>query len=138
MQLLDDVTVLTECETVVKGEWADGQPYVSTETIEALLGWQLKPEGLCRNEVCIPISDQIGSTVADSLNLEDTTRLIGRPILSDPENNVIAIGQPYETRSLALNDRVAPNFTLTDIAGVNRSLSDWTGKKRLLVAFSSW
>ena len=30
------------------------------------------------------------------------------------------------------------DFVLTDLDGVPRTLAGWTGKKRLLVAFSSW
>ena len=48
------------------------------------------------------------------------------------------LGAPALDRSAALKDRVAPGFTLTDIDGESRSLADYAGKKRLLVAFSSW
>jgi hypothetical protein len=133
-----EIVVLADKATVVKGSWVEGEPYVTPEDLETVLGWQVKPEGLCKNDACIPIGNSINFGEGDYLNLEEAATLVGHPSLSAPEVGMITIGQAHDVRSKALKDRVAPNFTLSDISGVDRSMSDWTGKKRLLVAFSSW
>ena len=71
----------------------------------------------------------VGRRVADAL---------GRPTLVDAEAATMVVGAPAAARQGALRDRQAPDFTLTDLDGVPKTLAGWTGKKRLLVAFSSW
>ena len=138
MGKLDEVIVLSQETTALQGAWIDDEPYVTPEDLETVLGWQVKPEGLCKNDACIPIGDSVNFGEGDSMNLKDVATLVGHPSLSAPEVGMIAIGQAHDVRSKALKDRVAPNFTLPDISGIDRSMSDWVGKKRLLVAFSSW
>jgi len=50
----------------------------------------------------------------------------------------VAVGEPTTERHQAVYDRIAPNFTLPDLDGMPCSLSDWSGRKRLLVVFASW
>jgi len=138
MEKTNEIIVLSEKVNALEGSWIDGEPYVTSTDVEKVLGWQVKPEGLCRGDVCIPIDDGIVSQDDNSLNLKDVAALAGRPSLSAPEAGIITIGQPHAVRSKALKDRIAPDFKLPDISGVDRALSDWSGKKRLLVAFSSW
>ena len=134
----NEVTVLCDDPVVLDGSWVDGEPYVSSEDVKEILGWELKNEGLCKGEVCIPLGDQVNSDLDDSFNLSELARLVGRPSLTTSDIGAITIGQPYSVRSEALTKRTAPDFKLPDLAGVDRALSDWAGKKRLLVAFSSW
>ena len=138
MEKINEIIVLSEKVNALEGSWIDGEPYVTATDIEKVLGWQVKPEGLCRGDVCIPIDDGIVSQDDNSLNLKDVAAIAGRPSLSAPEARIITIGQPHAVRSKALKDRIAPDFTLPDISGADQALSDWAGKKRLLVAFSSW
>ncbi len=138
MEKTNEIIVLSEKVNTLEGSWIDGEPYVTSTDVEKVLGWQVKLEGLCRGDVCIPIDDGIVSQDDNSLNLKDVAALAGRPSLSAPEAGIITIGQPHAVRSKALKDHIAPDFKLPDISGVDRALSDWSGKKRLLVAFSSW
>ena len=110
---------------------------IATDALMDILGWELKDEGLRRDELCVP-AERATLETDGKLDLAAVARTLGRPSILDPETNAIAIGAPATDRSAALKDRVAPNFSLTDIDGVSRSLADYAGKKRLLVAFSSW
>tara|TARA_B100001113_G_C20939855_1_gene548205 strand:+ start:148 stop:564 length:417 start_codon:yes stop_codon:yes gene_type:complete len=133
-----EITVLADQPVATEGSWSDGQPYLASEEIERVLGWELKIEGLCKGDSCIPLGDNINSDSEGAYNLSQIADLVGRPTLTDEAAGIVAIGQPYNVRSAALTQRIAPDFSLPDISGVDRALSDWAGKKRLLVAFSSW
>ena len=134
----NEITVLSEMPMVIEGSWVDGEAYIPSENIEGVLGWELKTEGLCKGNVCIPLGDKVDSNSNDSFNLSHLAALVGRPSLTASDVGAVTIGLPYNVRSEALTKRVAPDFSLPDISGVDRALSDWAGKKRLLVAFSSW
>jgi len=56
----------------------------------------------------------------------------------DADAGIVAIALDQEQRRAALESLAAPDVTLRDLDGVEHSLSDWRGKKRLLHAFSSW
>ena len=138
MMTLCEITVLSDRTVVIEGSWVDGAPYLSAKDVEGVLGWELKTEGLCKGDACIPLSDNVHSNSQGAFNLSELADLVGRPSLTDEAAGIVAIGQPYNVRSDALTQRIAPDFSLPDISGVDRALSDWAGKKRLLVAFSSW
>ena len=138
MTTTSEITVLADKPIDTKGSWVDGAPYLPSSEIERTLDWELKPEGLCKGDACIPLGDEVHSTSDGTHNLVQIANLVARPCLADEAAGIVTIGQPSNVRADALTQRIAPNFSLPDISGVDRSLSDWAGKKRLLVAFSSW
>ena len=138
MQTNHDITVLADSVISVAGKWRDGVPFIDAGDVELIFGWEVKSEGLCKNDACIPLPNQHGIEDEGHLHLGQVAKLIGHPTLIDSETQTVVIGQPSAVRSSALKDRIAPDFKLPDIHGIDRALSDWAGKKRLLVAFSSW
>ena len=138
MQKSSDVTVLTDSTMAISGHWTKEGPYINAEEIKEILGWEVKPEGLCKEDTCIPIDEHKDLEDQGRYSLREIANLTGHPALVSSETQTIAIGQPSALRASALRDKVAPDFKLPDIDGVDRALSDWAGKKRLLVAFSSW
>ncbi len=116
-------------------------PYVSQAALRASLGWVLKPEGLCRDAVCVPVEDPAklrSKENPDLLDIVAVAELIDRPAAIDAESGLVAIGLERSRRQRALHDLQAPDFTLSDLDGKPRSLSDYSKQKRLLFAFSSW
>jgi hypothetical protein len=111
---------------------------VSEQTLSSELGWTLKPEGLCREEVCVLVPDRARLVSDAGVDLETFAELMDRPVVVDPVAGLTAIGAPREQRRGALNDLHAPDFALPDLDGGVTALSDHRSKKRLLVAFSSW
>jgi hypothetical protein len=98
----------------------------------AVLGWERKPEGLCRDEVCIPVA-------ADKrLGLTDIASLLGRPLAMDTSEHVAALAASAGDRSDALRSGMAPDFELPDVDGVLHRLSDHQGRKVVLYAYASW
>ena len=101
----------------------------------AMLGWDRKPEGLCRDEVCIPVP--VG-TPAGGLDAELLARLVGRPLAIDHDEHVAAFAAPAAERAASLRSGTAPDFELPDVHGVLHRLSDFRGKKVVLYAYASW
>ena len=68
----------------------------------------------------------------------DITNTLGFSNVLDVELGLAAVDTFSLLRSSALKDRKAPNIELPDVDGQLHSLSEWSDKKKLLVAFSSW
>ena len=102
------------------------------------LGWTLRPEGLCRGEVCVLVPDRAALVGPDGIDLTVLGDLLDRPVVVDVESGLAAVGLERGRRRSALVDLVAPDFRLPDLDGGLTALSDHRSKKRLLVAFSSW
>ena len=132
------ITVLGDEVATTTGEWADGRPLIEPDALTAAIGWTLKPQGLCRDDQCVLVGDGSAITVGDKLDLAAVAKAVDQPTVVDSDAGFVVLGQPNAARRAALQDRQAPDFTLADLDGTNHSLSDYAGKKRLLVAFSSW
>ena len=115
-----------------------GEFEISTKDLERTTGWVLKPEGLCRGEICVPIRDPQTLSHDNQIDLDEFARLLNLNILVDPKHAVAALGERAETRSEAMSSLDAPDFTLPDIHGRQVSFSDFNRRKRLLLAWSSW
>jgi hypothetical protein len=98
----------------------------------SVLGWELKPEGLCRGEVCVPLRDGRMPTV-DQLG-----QLLGRPSAIDVDERVVAFAASPDDRAGAIGSGLAPDFELPDLDGVLHRLSDHQGRKVVLYAYASW
>jgi len=131
--LVDESTPVTVAG-VIRGDTIR----VSPSVVERALGWQLKPEGLCRGETCIPIRDRAALLDADGIELGALARLLDRPLAMDVEEAVAVLGASAADRSQRLASREAPDFTLPDLQGRPHSLSDHRGRKKLLIAWASW
>ena len=113
-------------------------PVIAADQLEATLGWILKPEGLCRDDTCVIVSDRAAIERDGGIDATAVADLLDRPWALDEASNTVAVGAPRAARRGALNDLQAPDFVLPDLDGTAHALSDHRSKKRLLVAFSSW
>ena len=107
-------------------------------TLEEATGWALKPEGLCRDDVCVPVRDRDALVAGERVDLGAAAAALGRPTVIDADLGIVAVALDRERRVTALQSLVAPDVTLHDLDGVPHALSQWRGQKRLLHAFSSW
>jgi len=112
--------------------------YLSSDALHAALGWELKPQGLCQAERCIPVAGQPGLVTADGVDLAALAALLSRPLAVDIAERTAYLGASAAERSAQLTTLEAPDFTLPDLTGRLHSLSDYRGKKVLLVAYASW
>lgn len=104
----------------------------------ARLGWELHPEGLCRDGLCVPVPADAGLEANGGVDLVTLAGVIDRPLALDIEERAGYLGVSAGERQRALRSLVAPDFTLPDLAGRPHRLSDHRGKKVLLVAYASW
>lgn len=111
---------------------------VAPADFAAATGWLLKPEGLCREDVCVPVRDRSRLVVGDGIDVEAAAAALGRPAVVDPRRGVAAFGAPAYEVADAMRSLDAPDFTLPDIDGRPVSLHDYDRRKRLLLAWSSW
>jgi len=111
---------------------------IASGDLQATLGWQLKPEGLCRGEICVPVRDRSGLESDGGIDLAAFAAALGRPLAADPAESAAALGAAPDDRAAALASLEAPDFTLPDLAGELHTLSDHRGKKVLLIAYASW
>lgn len=139
MVAMRELTVLNpESTTTVPARWADGSVIVDGAGLEAAFGWSLEEQGLCRGDVCVPVPAGSAVRRPDGADLVATAELLGSSCLVDAEHGVVAVGVAEARRRSALQGRRAPDFTLPDLDGVDRSLEEFADRKRLLVAFASW
>jgi hypothetical protein len=111
-------------------------PRLSPEESERVSGWTLKPEGMCRDDLCVALgSDMVQDGRVD---IAAFWRRLGHPVVSDKAGEVWVLGTAAESRSAALAGLEAPDFSLPDLAGVSRTLSSLRGSKVFLTTWASW
>jgi hypothetical protein len=116
------------------------QLWLTAEELQAATGWDLKPQGFCLEERCIPIPPgrEREFRARDRLNLTALARQAGQPLVHDARHDVWSLGETAEMASARLAALEAPDFTLPDLDGGMHSLSDYRGKKVLLMSWASW
>jgi len=111
---------------------------VPVAVVGDVLGWDLRPEGLCRNNVCVPLPNRDDVVHDDRIDLVAVAHLTGSQTLIDQDASTIAISVPTQSRRQTLIGKQAADFALPDLDGEMHSLSEFAGKRRLLVAFATW
>jgi len=106
--------------------------------LERSLGWEMKSQGLCRGDVCIPVTGRAGLVGDGGLDLAGFAELVQRPLALDLDERVASLGASARERAEVLQGGVAPDFTLPDLTGREWTLGGLRGKKVLLVAYASW
>ena len=116
--------------------------WLSNADLTAASGWELKPEGACKGDVCIPISPlrevEFVRGGGKAFNLGAFARHLSQPVVHDDKAGVWYFGEAAAKRSDALRSLEAPDFELPDLDGKMHKLSDYRGKKVLLAAWASW
>lgn len=122
----------------VPAETRDGRVLLDAGVIRRTLGWELKPEGFCRDGVCVPIPGDAEVLDGGAVDLAAFAALLRCPLALDIERRAAYLGVAAGERAEALQSLEAPGFTLPDLDGRPHALSDHRGKKVFLVAWASW
>ena len=141
-----EVTVLFD-DTVVRVERTLADPndlWVLPADLTRINRFELKPEGACLDAFCIPVrQDEDGAMFVTRagqgwFNVAELARQLQQGYAVDHDNQVWSFGQIPQTRQSFLQSAIAPDFTLADRQGNPVSLSDFRGKKVLIVTWASW
>jgi hypothetical protein len=103
----------------------DGEDlWVDSGTLAEATGWELKPEGFCRDEICVPLPRGRESEFrqGSEVNAAKLWRHAGQPSL----------------RGSKLESLQAPDVALPDLDGRIHRISDHLGKKIFLSTWASW
>jgi hypothetical protein len=120
-----------------------GQLWITTADLKRATHFAVKPQGVCRDELCFPLPKsrrqdflrpEAGRTW---FNLSAFAALVHQPVARDAALSTWYFGLRSDQRPF-LNSLEAPDFTLPDLQGKPHSLSDFRGKKILLVTWASW
>ena len=137
-------TVLLPGESVVvEAHGAEGEDlWLDPPALARCGGWEIKPEGLCRGALCVPVPP--GKALVDAggagprVNLTALARHMGQPVAASSEHAVWSIGATAKDAADRLLSLEAPDFTLLDMDGKPYSLSSFRGRKVFLLAWASW
>ena len=100
--------------------------------LERRTGWQIKPQGACKGDRCVPLPPMDTQRVDITL-LADR---LGMPLVHDEPSGLWCLGPEAGGRALA--DVQAPDLVLPDISGQEFHLDSLRGSKVVLVAWASW
>ena len=93
-------------------------------------GWELRPEGVCRGDRCVPVPPEARGDV------RQLAESLGMPLVQDAATGTWCLGP--ESGGRALVTASAPELVLPDHRGDPFALSSLLGRKVLLVAWASW
>ncbi len=100
-------------------------------------GWEIKPEGACKAEVCVPLP--AAARLADGrLDVSIVAERLGMPLVADEAHGIWALGPETAVTGRVLTSAVAPDLELPDADGNPFQLSSLRGKKVVLVSWASW
>jgi hypothetical protein len=110
--------------------------WLSAADAVRVTGWALKPEGMCRDDVCVPLP--AAGVRPGAVDVAAFWRRLGNPVLHDDAGATWVLGVGADARNDALAGLAAPDFTLPDLAGTPHTLSALRGKKVFLSTWASW
>lgn len=106
---------------------------IDAGAFHAATGWQIKPEGACKGDVCVPLGRS--SSADGGFDLVATADRLGMAIVADAEAGLWSIG-PESLGGRSLTTAEAPELTLPDVlTGEEVALSSYRGQK---VVLASW
>jgi hypothetical protein len=96
-------------------------------------GWSIRPEGACRGDLCVPLSD---GPRGDDVDVAVLAQELGMSIARH-SRDLAALG-PASFGGRALSSAEAPDLVLPDFAGNEFDLRTLRGQKVVLVAWSPY
>lgn len=133
-------TILIEQHEFAVAPAAEGPGlWLSSADLKRVTGFTLKPEGLCKDAICVPVARGEDSLVKNgAVDVVAFWRHIGHPVVHDKAADAWALGIGSGARTQVLEALEAPQFSLPDLDGRMHSISAQRGKKVFLATWASW
>lgn len=118
--------------------------WVLPQDLPRINDFVLKPEGACLADLCIPVRQDRDSEMFVTragqgwFNVTELARRLQQAYAVDDERGVWSFGSIPVTRNAFLQSAMAPDFALPDREGRLVRLSDFRGKKVLVITWASW
>lgn len=125
---------------------ASEQLWISTADLTRATRFEIKPQGVCRDELCFPLPKarmqeflrkDDAAAGKSWFNLTAFAGLVHQPVAHDTATFTWYFGLRSDQQQ-ALASLRAPDFKLPDMEGKMHSLSDFRGKKVFLITWASW
>jgi hypothetical protein len=104
-------------------------PRIDPGELAAHTGWEIRPEGACKADRCVPLPD-------GRLDPETLAQRLGMALVADEEHGLWALGPESGGRALLSADM--PDLELPDRNGRPFSLRSLRGTRIVMVAWASW
>ena len=108
---------------------------LAPDELLAATGWEIKPEGACKDDVCVPLT---GVDVRDDGTIDAggfATRM-GMPLVGDEGHGIWALGP--RAGGYCLDSAALPPIVLDDFNGTTFDVASLRGRKVFLLAWASW
>jgi hypothetical protein len=96
--------------------------------LERRTGWTIKPEGACRDDVCVPLPEPF--------DVRELAERLGMALVHDEGHGVWALGP--ESGGRALQSARLPDIVLPGRDGEDFALRSLRGTKVFMIAWASW
>jgi len=97
-------------------------------------GWEIKPEGACRDDVCVPLPSPF--------DVRDLSTRLGMALVQDEDHGLWALGpesgESGKPGGRALASARLPDIVLPDRSGEDFAISSLRGTKVFMIAWASW
>jgi hypothetical protein len=103
---------------------------------ERISGWEVKPEGACQDEVCVPLPP-LASDAEGRIDVTVVAERLGMPLAHDEAHGLWALG-PRSGERRVLDSTQMPELVLPDFDGGAFDLASVRGRKVVLMAWASW
>jgi hypothetical protein len=107
---------------------------LTSDELEGRTGWELKPEGLCKDDRCVPFA--AGPSTDGHVDVRAVAATLGMPLVHDERHDLWALGPESGLR--VLESAELPPIVLPDVEGRPFDLASLRGQKVLIAAWASW
>ena len=130
----DHASTVETCARFDQGSW------IRANDLPAAAGIELKPQGACVGEMCFPLnSEEREQLLRDEwVDVAGLANKLEQPMARDDDSAILSLGTIPAFRQTTLESGIAPDFELPDRTGEIVRLSDYRGKKVLIVTWASW
>jgi hypothetical protein len=104
---------------------------LTAEEFTAGTDWEIKPEGACKGDVCVPLD------LPDAFDALATAERLGMGVVNDEKSGLWSFG-PESLGNRALVSAEAPDLVLPDLDDNEFKLSSLRGQKVVLVAWAPY